>query len=655
MAESYRSFGSFILFKEVLADELGHFFRAAEFDQSGVKRTVWLRVLDAPGVPAAEVAAQADTANRVGEILQAANVAVGQRLVVEGAVPALSFNFVSGQPLSLVLTKARAEGFPVPVDNALLILEKLSLGLSAALGVEIAGTRLVHGFLHPSLVVVSHDGEGVVAGFGVADRLLALLDGPQADAIRPYLAPEVIITRTPSRRGDVYSLGAILFELLTGERLPDQPEARSVALDQAQMAYDEQPIPPDIKALLQRALAPRPEERFGSAVDFKKELDKLLYGGAYSPTTFNLALFMDRLFRSEVETEERERGVEAKVSVEPYLAQPEPAPVPVPAPAEREFEFSAPPAAEGSGKGMWVGIAAGIVIIGVIAAFLFLRGGTSTPAVPTPTPQDVQAKINEAVQQELARLMADKEKEIAAELTKRQGKIDELQKKLGALQPSAAGGTETADARRSREALERQLADEKAAKQQQEKNLEEDRLQALQKAKEKAIAVAAAQQQAAPAAAVAIPPTPPPAAAATGRPAAPAVEPTEVVALEPTAAPGPDASRPPLPAVTTVTENMFLDPSQVDTMPATLKEAEVVWSRAALYSRRRGVVIMQATVNSSGRVEDVKVLRTDHDGFGIPEAAKEAVQKYVFKPATKNGISVKTHATVTIRYVFQTR
>jgi TonB family protein len=647
MAERYRSFGSFILFKEVLADELGHLYRAAEFDRSGVKRSAWLRILDAPGLPAAEVAAQADTANRIGEILQAANVVVGQRLVVEDAAPALAWNFVSGQPLSLVLAKARAEGFPVPVDNALLILEKLSLGLSAGLGVEIAGARLVHGFLHPALVVVSHDGEGVVAGFGVADRFLALLDGPQAAAIRPYLAPEVIITRTPSRRGDVYSLGAILFELLTGERLPDEPEARTVAVDQAQLAYDEQPIPPDIRSLLQRSLALRPEERFPSATDFKKELDKLLYGGAYSPTTFNLALFMDRLFRSEVEAEERDRGAEAKVDVEPYLAPPEPAPVPAPAPAEREFEFSAPPAAEGHGKGLWVGIAAGIVIIGVIAGFLLLRGGPSTPAAPTPTPQDVQAKINAIVQQELARLMEEKEKEIRD----RQSKIDQLQTQLSGLQRGAAGGTESAEAKRSREALERQLADEKAAKQQQETKLEEERLQALQKAKEKALAAAATQPQPTPVAIAANAPTPLP-VAASGRTAAAVVEPTQEAALEPTAAPVPEVARP---AVTTVTENMFLDPSQVDTLPTSLKEAEVVWSRAALYSRRRGVVIMQATVNSSGRVEEVKVLRTDHDAFGIPEAAKEAVHKYVFKPATKNGINVKTYATVTIRYLFQTR
>ncbi len=76
------------------------------------------------------------------------------------------------------------------------------------------------------------------------------------------------------------------------------------------MAYEETAVPEDIRSLLLRCLAELPEDRYSSAADFKKELDRLLYGGAYSPTTFNLALFMDRLFRSEIEAEERERAKE---------------------------------------------------------------------------------------------------------------------------------------------------------------------------------------------------------------------------------------------------------------------------------------------------------------------------------------------------------
>ncbi len=69
-------------------------------------------------------------------------------------------------------------------------------------------------------------------------------------------------------------------------------------------------------------------------------------------------------------------------------------------------------------------------------------------------------------------------------------------------------------------------------------------------------------------------------------------------------------------------------------------------------SRRKGTVILQATVNAEGRVDDVKILRADETGFGIPEAVMEAVRKYRFKPGMKDGVKIKTYATVTQRFVF---
>ena len=90
-------------------------------------------------------------------------------------------------------------------------------------------------------------------------------------------------------------------------------------------------------------------------------------------------------------------------------------------------------------------------------------------------------------------------------------------------------------------------------------------------------------------------------------------------------------------------------------MPVVIKEAPVTWPRAALHSRRQGVVILQATVNASGEVEELKVLRADHEGFGIRQAVTDAVMKYRFKPATKDGVRVKTHVTVTKPYRFVNR
>lgn len=621
MGEAYGTFGQFILFKEILKDELGQLFRAGEFDATGVKRTVWLRRFAANALPENEVEAAFEKARQVGELLQAANVASGVSYHTEDRVSGMAFDYTASQPLARLFEKVKEEGFPVPVDNALLIMEKLALGLSSALVLESGGQALAHGFLHPGMVVVTNDGEGIISGFGVGENLLGLLDDAElAESVKPYIAPEVLVNRTAGKKGDVYSLGAILFQLLTSTALPAEPESRAAAIDNAQMAYDEEPIPDDIKALLARSLSPRPEDRFSSAADFKKQLDKLLYGGNYSPTTFNLALFMDRLFRSDIERDESDRTTEAQVDVQPYL-QPEPEEEPV------EVVGTPEPA---KSKSLYIGIAAAAIVILSLIGFWATRGPSQQDLTTAAEEVAAQRAAQEDRIRELAaRLVDEKMKEqeaqIRGELEESQMRIEDLQKKL---QDSQKKTTSAAEKKRAQEDLQKQIEAEKEKQRQQEAALERERLQAEAEAQKEA--EAKAQEELA----AAEPDTPP----------------VEVAEAQPTAVSGPIQ---PTAAPVTVTENQFVDPSEVDTLAAIIKEETVKWPAAARRARRRGMVIIQATVNADGHVESVKVLRADETGFGIPEAVTDAVKKYLFKPGTKDGVKIKTHATVTKRYAFR--
>jgi TonB family protein len=98
-----------------------------------------------------------------------------------------------------------------------------------------------------------------------------------------------------------------------------------------------------------------------------------------------------------------------------------------------------------------------------------------------------------------------------------------------------------------------------------------------------------------------------------------------------------------------------VDLTELDSLPVVIREQKVEWPRAARFSKRQGVVIVQATVDTHGLVEDVTILRADDEEFGITQAVVDAVMQYRFKPGTKNGIPVKTHATVTKAYRFVVR
>ena len=130
---------------------------------------------------------------------------------------------------------------------------------------EYAGQKNVpHGSLTPDQVLLNERGETLVTGFGLAS-LAALLGTRDEDDDSPYLAPEQRLSdHAPTTRGDVYSLAAILFRLITGATpdLDTDPE-KTLRADQLN-----EEIPPAVAALVAQAMSPDPLKRPQSADDF---------------------------------------------------------------------------------------------------------------------------------------------------------------------------------------------------------------------------------------------------------------------------------------------------------------------------------------------------------------------------------------------------
>ena len=96
----------------------------------------------------------------------------------------------------------------------------------------------------------------------------------------------------------------------------------------------------------------------------------------------------------------------------------------------------------------------------------------------------------------------------------------------------------------------------------------------------------------------------------------------------------------------------FVKPEDVDTRPVVVKSQSLVWPRNTLRSNEKGVVVVRLTVNPTGGVDEVVVIKADHTGWGIPESAAEAARGYRYKPGTKDGVAITTHAFITWRYDF---
>ncbi|MEZ5331757.1 MAG: TonB family protein [Thermoanaerobaculia bacterium] len=388
-------FGDYLLFRKLATDALGDTYRAGKRGPQGIDRVVLLRQFNAGGVDRAALAAALAERRGVHKVLQNPHIGEGVEAGKIGETPFASWEYISGKNLRELLNETLERSFPLPIEHALFIAERITFGLTAAYATRHHDSRVHHGFLVPELVELSNEGEVRVLGFEAGQGLRRSLESSGLrQALGRYLAPEVGPGTAPSSAEDVFSLGAILFEMLTGQPLVSPPDGDyEILIDQATVAADESPLPPSIRALLKSSLARR-EERIADVQQWQQALSRFIAEGPHNPTSFNLAFFMHSLFRGDIEreTEELERERQTQVSVEAEAPAVE---------AQRPQASSSvlvPPSAAvaaatasdsghygkaGGKRGGLIAAALGLVALAGLGIAYFVRGGGDEAAAPS--------------------------------------------------------------------------------------------------------------------------------------------------------------------------------------------------------------------------------------------------------------------------------
>jgi TonB family protein len=638
-----------------------------------MEQVVLLRVFNGKGLDGERLWARVSGRGAVQEILKSPNIGNGVDLGRVRSFPYAAYDYISGKNLATVFAQSARQFSAIPTDHALLIAERLALALAAASESRVQDERVLHGFVVPHLVMISNEGETRLLGFEVAPGLRELAAGGwQDEAIRPYLSPEVLAGSPLTRSDDVYSLGAILFELLTGERLPAVAVDNDGALiDGATLSNDGTPLPAPIAALLKKSLAAR-EQRIADAVTWHKTLSKLMIDGHFSPTTFNLAFFMHNLFRDEIERESQEIQAEKKLELPPQRpAAPAPAVAVLTAAAAhalregtgvREATWpgtraQAAKEPEPSKKPLWIGIAAAAVLALAVGGYFFLdRSGGGEPqnasapapavsptvqpaampgpAVPSgvapagptgtagaqagPTPEEIQAQIQQ--------MFEARSKEMESKLkTQYDDRIKDLQQQL-------------ADSRRGAGAGQEPAKPERPAPQQQEPAPAPVETRATQQQRPEP--VAPSPQVTAPQ-----PSAPAPQTAAPANAQAAEDKPANVPApANPAPSQATAAKQPPQ-----VQVGDLVQPGAGVISPKLTSRLDPRYPPAAQRLNRAALVDIKVLVDERGRVLDTERLGAKA-GFGFDEAALDAARRAVFQPATKDGIRVKMWTTLRVNF-----
>jgi eukaryotic-like serine/threonine-protein kinase len=188
---------------------------------------------------------------------------------------------VEGRSLEKLLQTGR-----LPIRSGIDYIRQTLCGLEYA---HLQG--VVHRDVTPGNLIVTPDGRVKLTDFGLAKSLgdyQLTSDGDIVGSLY-YMPPEQIRRQTePDPRSDIYSAGAVLYELLTGKKLFDLTDRLSLMLAQVQKQpvppLDLAPeIPPELNAIVLKALSKDPEQRFQSAGEFRWALERIGDAARFKP------------------------------------------------------------------------------------------------------------------------------------------------------------------------------------------------------------------------------------------------------------------------------------------------------------------------------------------------------------------------------------
>ena len=222
----------------------------------------------------------------------------------------IAMEHIHGRDMRRIIPKADSIGIPFPMVYALKIASSICEGLYYAHQKhDLYGNPLniVHRDVTPENIMVSFDGTVKVLDFGIA-KAQNQLEQSRAGEIKgklSYMSPEQCQGQQLDQRSDLFSLGAVLYEWITGYQLftGESEVAILKSITEGKIyspSYFKADIPDAVEAILMRALEKDRAKRYQTAWDLQSDLDRLLAEYDFTPTNLHLANFLRQVFQDEL-------------------------------------------------------------------------------------------------------------------------------------------------------------------------------------------------------------------------------------------------------------------------------------------------------------------------------------------------------------------
>ena len=229
----------------------------------------------------------------------------------------LAMEYVRGRSLAEVRKRCKARMTTMPPTLVAHIGAQIARGLHYVHGLpqDCSGRGLVHRDVSPHNMLLSFDGAVKLTDFGIAQPSEKSAPGRLKGKLA-YMSPEQSRGDVVDARTDVFALGIVLWEMMTGGRLFEgngdaavlQAVRTSVIPPAARVNPD---VPLDIDAVVMKALQRPPEQRYQTAQELERALAHCVFKRAQNLEEIDVGAFLRRLFADEVESKEAPPSLDA--------------------------------------------------------------------------------------------------------------------------------------------------------------------------------------------------------------------------------------------------------------------------------------------------------------------------------------------------------
>jgi serine/threonine protein kinase len=229
----------------------------------------------------------------------------------------IALEYVHGKDLRAIFDRCKQKpvdgATSMPIAQACFVTMKCCEGLDYAHNKKDQSAKelhLVHRDVSPQNILISYEGEVKLIDFGIA-KAAGKASKTQQGILKGkfgYMSPEQVRGLPLDRRSDIFSLGIVLYELLTGERLfigesdfSTLEKVRNVEI-LPPSTYNRR-IPEELERICMKALAKDVEDRYQNAIDLHDDLQAFMYTAGEFYSRKDLAGWMKKVFVSEIESE----------------------------------------------------------------------------------------------------------------------------------------------------------------------------------------------------------------------------------------------------------------------------------------------------------------------------------------------------------------